>query len=107
MFAARDQENLVSMNHSAAQHKQHQNQHNQTTARGLQPRTPGARYPKTPLKVPLNDENAARGLGGKSVLANKPNVDKSQWVTPAGEQCRCTSTPPTLDRLRAIVRHGR
>ncbi|KAF3760274.1 hypothetical protein M406DRAFT_65435 [Cryphonectria parasitica EP155] len=69
MFAARDQENLVS--------------HNQGTLRGLQPKTPGARYPKTPLKIPLNDENTARGLGGKSVLEAKAKTDRSQWVTPA------------------------
>lgn len=82
MFAAHDQENLVSIHQAAANHKQH------ATARGLQPKTPGARYPKTPLKVPLNDENAVRGLGGKSVLANKTNADKSQWVTPAAGESR-------------------
>lgn len=78
MFAARDQENLVSAHQAAASTKQ------QATTRGLQPKTPGARYPKTPLKIPLNDENAVRGLGGaKAVLGNKTRADQSQWVTPA------------------------
>lgn len=81
MFAARDQENLVSIHQATANNKQQ----GTTTTRGLQPKTPGARYPKTPLKVPLNDENVARGLGGKNVLADKTKVDKSQWVTPAGK----------------------
>lgn len=80
MFAAHDQENLVSIHQTVANGKQH------GTTRGLQPKTPGARYPKTPLKVPLNDENAARGLGGKSILNNKTRTDRSQWVTPAGER---------------------
>lgn len=83
MFAAHDQENLVSIHQTAANNKQ-LNQNN--GARALQPKTPGARYPKTPLKIPLNDENVVRGFGGgKSVLAGKTNGDKSQWVTPAGE----------------------
>lgn len=81
MFAAHDQENLASIHQATANNKQQ----GRITTRGLQPKTPGARYPKTPLKLPLNDENAARGLGGKSVIASKANVDKSQWVTPAGE----------------------
>lgn len=73
MFAARDQENLVSLHKTAASNKQlNQN---------------GARYPKTPLKIPLNDENVVRGFGGgKNVLADKTKVDRSQWVTPAGEK---------------------
>ncbi|KAJ4389302.1 hypothetical protein N0V93_006768 [Gnomoniopsis smithogilvyi] len=75
MFATRDQENLVAMHQSAANTKQQ-------NTRTLQPKTPGARFPKTPLKVPLNDENAARGLGGKSVLANKAKADRAQFVTP-------------------------
>lgn len=83
MFAAHDQENLVSIHQTAANNKQ-LNQNN--GARALQPKTPGAHYPKTPLKIPLNDENVVRGFGGgKSVLAGKTNGDRSQWVTPAGE----------------------
>ncbi|KAM7209225.1 hypothetical protein V8F20_000563 [Naviculisporaceae sp. PSN 640] len=59
-------------------------------------KTPGARYPKTPLKVPLNDENANNGFGGgKSVLRTKGNNEnittvgktgKLSVVTPAATQ---------------------
>lgn len=80
MFAAHEQENLLSARETAAATKQQ-------TARTFQPKTPGARFPKTPLKVPLNDENAARGHGGKSVLLPKTKADKAQFVTPAGESC--------------------
>lgn len=75
--AHQDQENLVSIHQANAASKQH------GTTRALQPKTPGARYPKTPLKVPLNDENAVRVLGGKSILTNRPKGDKAQWQTPA------------------------
>lgn len=87
MFATRDQENLVSIHQTAANHKQ-LNQNN-------------ARYPKTPLKVPLNDENVVRGFGGagKSVLGGKTNGDKSQWVTPAGEHLFfCPATTNTCKK---------
>ena len=66
------------------------------------PKTPGARYPKTPLKVPLNDENAAHVVGGakgnltgrargnENALTTKSGkkglVDKSSFVTPMGKQ---------------------
>jgi hypothetical protein len=78
--AHQDQENLVSIHQANAATKQH------GTTRTLQPKTPGARYPKTPLKIPLNDENAAHVLGGKSILTNKTKVDRAQWQTPAGKQ---------------------
>lgn len=81
MFAAHDQENLVSIHQTVATTKQQQ------SARTLQPKTPGTWYPKTPLKVPLNDENTTRGFGaGKSVLGTgKPKLDRSQFVTPGGQ----------------------
>ena len=81
--------------------KQQQNQ----GIRQLQPKTPGARYPKTPLKVPLNDENANHGLG-KSVLGGRSRganenivtigkggkgADKSNWVTPLGKNTKDSS----------------
>lgn len=78
--AHQDQENLVSIHQANAATKQH------GTTRALQPKTPGARYPKTPLQVPLNDENVVRGLGGKSVLTNKTKGDRAQWQTPAGRR---------------------
>lgn len=71
---------------------------NQEHLRGLQPKTPGARYPKTPIKVPLNDENAAHVVGGakgnltgrsrsrgnENALTSKAakGIDKSNFVTP-------------------------
>lgn len=88
MFAARDQENLVHGHHQAAAAKP-LNQ----TVRSLQPKTPGAKYPKTPMKIPLNDENAPAGFGGKSVkgkgldgLTVKKGAafDKNAFVTPMG-----------------------
>ncbi|KAH7408949.1 hypothetical protein BKA64DRAFT_663882 [Cadophora sp. MPI-SDFR-AT-0126] len=93
MFAARDQENLVHGHHQAAAAKPL----NQST-RGLQPKTPGAKYPKTPLKIPLNDENAPAGFGGKSVKGKGleglvtgkkgATLDKNAFVTPMGPRTR-------------------
>ena len=63
----------------------------------LQTKTPGARFPKTPLRIPLNDENATHGFGAKGVLTNKGNNEnnltvgkggktgKQAMVTPAGK----------------------
>lgn len=62
MLAARDQENRVFAHQAGGAAKQ----------QNLQ-KTPGARFPKTPLKVPLNDENAARTFGGKTGLVERPN----------------------------------
>jgi hypothetical protein len=85
MLAARDQENLVHGLQQVAASKPL----NQST-RSLQPKTPGNRFPKTPLKVPLNDENGP-GLGGKSVkgkgvenLGQGKTFDKNAFVTPIG-----------------------
>ncbi|CZS94048.1 uncharacterized protein RAG0_04079 [Rhynchosporium agropyri] len=93
MFAARDQENLVHGHHQAAASKP-LNQ----TVRGLQPKTPGAKYPKTPLKISLNDENAPAGFGGKSVkgkgleglMTGKKGAtfDKNDFITPMGPRTR-------------------
>lgn len=92
MLAARDQENLAFSHQAGAATKQPGQ-----AMRQLQPKTPGARFPKTPLKVPLNDENANAGFGGKSVLRTKGNnenistarkgatgLGKSNLVTPLG-----------------------
>lgn len=88
LAAHHDQENVYT--HHAGASKQQ-----------LQAKTPGARYPKTPLKIPLNDENANHGFNGKSVLRGKGNNEnvltvgkggngmgktgKQAMVTPAGE----------------------
>lgn len=94
MFATRDQENLVHGHQQVAASKPL----NQGT-RSLQPKTPGNRFPKTPLKLPLNDENApGGGLGGKgSVLGTKgkglggkdSTIDKNAFITPMGKNFLC------------------
>jgi hypothetical protein len=89
MLAARaDQENAV--------HPQAAKQMNQAI-KGLNAKTPGNRAPKTPFKIPLNDENVtfhagksavkANGKGGgeKGLTAKKVGqVDKKAFITPAG-----------------------
>jgi hypothetical protein len=84
MLSVRDQENLVSRHQSGAVLKQQQNSQL------------GSRYPKTPIKIPLNDENAGHMKGGaKSILGNRTRgnenaatskglktQDKSSFVTP-------------------------
>lgn len=94
MLAARDQENLVHGHQQAAASKSlNQN------IRGTLPKTPGNKYPKTPLKVNLNDENEHTGFGvGRSVLGTKGKglenlvlggkngtaFDKNAFITPMG-----------------------
>lgn len=84
MFAARDQENVVhGLQQAAASKPLNQN------TRTLQPKTPGARFPKTPLRVPLNDENNPGGFGGKTNLGTKGKglggkLDTNSFVTPLG-----------------------
>ena len=59
MLAARDQENLAHGHQQAAASKP-LNQ----GARPLVPKTPGNKAPKTPFKIPLNDENGPGAFGG-------------------------------------------
>lgn len=62
--------------------------------RQLQPKTPGARVPKTPFRVPLNDENdplafgkqTVKGNGGRNENTLKPAKDS--LVTPMGPRNR-------------------
>ncbi|KAI4599931.1 hypothetical protein KJ359_001667 [Pestalotiopsis sp. 9143b] len=83
MLVARDQENLVARHQTGAVAKQQQN--NQI----------GNRYPKTPIKIPLNDENGGHLKGAKSILGDRTRGnenaasskgfkgrDKSNFVTP-------------------------
>lgn len=88
MFAARaDQENAVHARQTAAAAKP-LNQ----GVQGLTAKTPGNRAPKTPFKLPLNDENElnkfeksnGKGLGGKK-LGGK--VEKNLFQTPARKSC--------------------
>jgi hypothetical protein len=94
MLAARDQENLMHGYQQAAASKPL----NQGT-KGAPPKTPGNKYPKTPLKIPLHDENAPAGFGDvKSMLGTKgkgfeglhtggklgTNLVKDAFITPMG-----------------------
>lgn len=77
MLAVRDQENLVHAHQTVAAGKPL----NQGT------KTPSARAPKTPFKVPLNDENGPLTFGKKTVKATgKGNENlkpaKDAFVTP-------------------------
>ncbi|MCJ1366654.1 hypothetical protein MMC16_005784 [Acarospora aff. strigata] len=98
MLAARDQENLAHGHHTAAALKPL----NQGTKQ-LAPKTPGNKAPKTPFKLPLNDENGPAGFGaGKGVLGvnAKGNDglmtggkkggarDRNAFVTPMGPRNR-------------------
>jgi hypothetical protein len=85
-----DQENLVHGQQTAAASKP-LNQ----GLRGFSAKTPGNKAPKTPFKVPLNDENAPF-QAGKSVLRTNNGKgqdrtfftvgkrDTSAFITPAG-----------------------
>ncbi|KAK4203762.1 hypothetical protein QBC40DRAFT_218892 [Triangularia verruculosa] len=79
LAAHHDQENVY-MHQAGGSNKQ------------LGAKTPGARYPKTPLKIPLNDENANHGFGGKGGLLQTKGINglvksgKQALVTPAAPQ---------------------
>ncbi|PWY77202.1 hypothetical protein BO94DRAFT_538063 [Aspergillus sclerotioniger CBS 115572] len=86
MLAVRDQENLVHSHQTVAASKP-LNQ----GVRHLQPKTPGARAPKTPFKVPLNDENDPLAFGKKTAKAAGKQKDyvslitKDAFVTPSAD----------------------
>ncbi|KAL8734433.1 MAG: hypothetical protein Q9181_003213 [Wetmoreana brouardii] len=95
MLAARDQENLVHGHQAAAAAK--------PLNRGvkqLPPKTPGNKPAKTPLKVPLNDENGGTVFGGGKRTLGKGNenaifgtsrggkVESNAFVTPMGPRNR-------------------
>lgn len=96
MLAAHDQENLVHARQTAAAGKP-LNQ----GVRQQHPKTPGPRAPKTPFKVPLNDENnpsvfnggktgALRGIGKgneNGIQTGKAGgkLDKNTVATPLGK----------------------
>jgi hypothetical protein len=84
-----DQENFVHEQQTAAAAKP-LNQ----GIRAFAAKTPGNKAPKTPFKVPLNDENNQYN-GGKSVLKtngkglnNTAGKNKNAFVTPAGPRNR-------------------
>jgi hypothetical protein len=97
MLAARDQENLVHANQAAGAAK--------SLNQGLRqapPKTPGNKVPKTPFKLPLNDENGKQGIapfngGLKSVGKGNENERKGKkgglgnqnaFVTPVAQKNR-------------------
>jgi hypothetical protein len=91
-LAANDQENAVRHLQAGAAGKPLN-----AGIKGFGAKTPGNKAPKTPFKVPLNDENAV-GNAGKSVLQTKGKgsenvlftskkggrLDANAFVTPAG-----------------------
>ena len=94
MFATRaNQENAVYAQQTAAAAKN-------DNLKGLAPKTPGAKAPKTPFKKSLNDENNAFGPGktggkGKDGLFGDAKGGKAQsdaFVTPAG-------MPPPISQI--------
>lgn len=118
MLAARDQENLAH-GHQAAAAAKPLNQ----GVKQLAPKTPGNKTAKTPLKLPLNDENGATAFGGGKKTVGKANensifgakkggmMENKGFVTPMGTSCRLaisisTSNVDFSDQDLAIVRHS-
>jgi len=98
MLASRDQENFIHARQTAAAAKP-VNQ----GIRALQPKTPGNNAPKTPFKVPLNDENHPLALGGKNTVKvhgnQKENLmrpakdgiaENHTFITPLGMSSLCS-----------------
>jgi hypothetical protein len=97
-LAANDQENAVRHLQAGAAGKSLN-----AGIKGFGAKTPGNKAPKTPFKVPLNDENAVN-KAGKSVLQTKGKgsenllfttkkggkTDENAFVTPAGMLRRYT-----------------
>ena len=101
MLAARDQENLVHGHQTTAAAKP-LNQ----GIKQLAPKTPGNKVPKTPFKLPLNDENGTFAGGKtnlKTNLKGNENVpfggkkaglgDKNAFVTPMGTTFAYPASP--------------
>lgn len=95
ILAANDQENAVRHLHASAAGKSLN-----AGLKGYNAKTPGNKAPKTPFKVPLNDENAVNKAGKSVLKANgKANenllvtgkkgvkLDENAFITPAGESC--------------------
>ncbi|CAI4210446.1 unnamed protein product [Parascedosporium putredinis] len=96
LAAHRDQENLV---HSR------QVPTKDVASKNIAPRTPGARYPKTPLKIPLNDENGAQATGAKGLLPTGKNTmgKKQPTATPAGTRRAPLGNKTTNAKARAVA----
>ncbi|KAL8856640.1 MAG: hypothetical protein Q9178_006796 [Gyalolechia marmorata] len=95
MLAARDQENLIH-GHQAAAAAKPLNQ----GIKQLAPKTPGNKTAKTPIRLPLNDENGTTAFGGGKKTAGKGNensifggkkggiAENKAFVTPMGPRNR-------------------
>lgn len=92
MFASLDKENLMHGHQTAAASKP-LNQ----TVKYLPPKTPSNRVPKTPFKIPLNDENGPPRFGKLGLEANSRGnenlttvggkggfLQKNAFITPLG-----------------------
>ncbi|KAK7536723.1 hypothetical protein IWX49DRAFT_580299 [Phyllosticta citricarpa] len=115
LAAHQDQENLAASHHNAAAAKPL----NQGIKGFAGAKTPANKAPKTPFKVPLNDENGATkagknllktgGKGGENQLVptgKKPGApaDNSAFVTPAGPRNRAPLGMKTTNaRAKAFV----
>ena len=80
MLAARDQENLVRARQTAATTRPL----NQGT-RQLQPKTPGNKIPKTPFRVPVNDENNPLAFGGGKQTVRGPRLGNNENLLRPGK----------------------
>ncbi|SPQ21593.1 865b6a4c-fd55-40fe-b9bb-e937a836b930 [Thermothielavioides terrestris] len=85
LAAHHDQENVYT--HQAGASKQQ-----------LQAKTPGARYPKTPLRIPLKDENAHHGFGGKTKGNNENNLTIGKGTAGLGKSGKPAMVTPAEPR---------
>jgi hypothetical protein len=85
-LAARDQENLVHNLQAGTAGKSLS-----AGLKGLNAKTPANKAPKTPFKIPLNDENGVtkggKGTLGKGLATGKKEgkLESNAFVTPAGK----------------------
>nr|CAD21416.1 hypothetical protein [Neurospora crassa] len=94
----------------------HQDQENRIAhqagnAKQLPVKTHGALYPKTPLKVPLNDENTSRVFAGKGTIVKGDNVftkgTGANMMTPAPRTARAPLGNKTTNaKARAAQQTG-
>jgi hypothetical protein len=92
-LAANDQENAVRRLHAGAAGKSLN-----AGLKSFNAKTPGNKAPKTPFKVPLNDENAV-GKPGNTKAGGK--IDANAFVTPAGKTRADRLRKPTTDVFRS------
>ena len=99
MLAARDQENLVH-GHQAAAAAKPLNQ----GSKQLAPKTPSNKPPKTPFKLPLNDENGVISFGGAKTAGKtlgKGNENLAVGGKPSGHAAKNVFVTPmgTINKL--------